>query len=63
MSFTIRSPVTIGTIWAIEKAFFTEIGELDDGMEFWGGENIDLALRVRCKPQDKILNYTVQSLK
>ena len=36
----------MGTIWAINKAFFFEVGGFDDGMDFWGGENIDLPLRV-----------------
>ena len=31
----------------MERAFFEEIGALDDEMEFWGGENIELPLRVR----------------
>ena len=39
-----RSPVTVGN-WAIEKAFFLELGGLDTGMELWGGENIDLPIR------------------
>ncbi|KAK2193092.1 hypothetical protein NP493_17g06021 [Ridgeia piscesae] len=42
----VRTPITIGGMFAIEKQFFREIGEFDDGMQFWGGENIDLALRV-----------------
>ena len=49
-----RSPCSVGTIWAMNRKFFFEIGGLDEGMEFWGGENIDLSLRVRhdigCKP-------------
>ncbi|KAK2167002.1 hypothetical protein LSH36_32g00042 [Paralvinella palmiformis] len=32
--------------WAIYKDFFTEVGELDEGMERWGGENLDLPIRV-----------------
>ena len=41
-----RSPVIVGCIAAIEKNFFTEIGEYDEGMEKWGGENLDLPIRV-----------------
>ena len=36
----------IGGIFAIEKRFFHEIGGYDSGMQAWGGENIDLSLRV-----------------
>ncbi|KAI0241334.1 putative N-acetylgalactosaminyltransferase 9 [Lamellibrachia satsuma] len=42
----VSSPVTIGTIFAIEKQFFEDIGALDEGMLLWGGENIDLPIRV-----------------
>ena len=45
-NFFCRSPCSVGTIWAINKAFFFEVGGFDDGMDFWGGENIDLSLRV-----------------
>lgn len=41
------SPVYVGTIGAIRRDFFTEIGEFDDGMMGWGGENVDLSIRVR----------------
>lgn len=44
--FVWRSPVTIGTIFAIKTQFFRDIGEFDDGMVGWGGENLDLPLRV-----------------
>ena len=40
------SPMTIGAGWAIDRQFFKDIGEFDEGMELWGGENIDLPLRV-----------------
>ena len=41
-----RSPVTVGTIWAMNKAFFNDIGALDDQMQGWGGENLDITIRV-----------------
>ena len=40
-----RSPVTVGTIWAMNKAFFKSIGALDEGMKGWGAENLDIAIR------------------
>ena len=40
-----RSPANIGT-FAIDKAFFNEIGAYDEDMWGWGGDNVDLALRV-----------------
>ena len=42
-----RTPAIIGTGAAIDRAFFEEIGALDEEMELWGGENIDLSMRVR----------------
>lgn len=41
-----RSPVSVGN-WAISREFFFEIGGLDTNMQLWGGENIDLSIRVR----------------
>ena len=40
-----RNPVNMG-IFAISKSFFVEIGEYDDDMFGWGGDNVDLSLRV-----------------
>ncbi|ELT94461.1 hypothetical protein CAPTEDRAFT_25353, partial [Capitella teleta] len=43
------SPMCIGSNWAMRKDVFEEIGAFDEQMKAWGGENIDLALRVwRC---------------
>ena len=35
--------------WVMDRSFFEEIGALDAGMEFWGGENVDLAIRVSAQ--------------
>ena len=40
-----RVACTIGH-WAMDRDFFNEIGGLDPGMQLWGGENIDIAIRV-----------------
>ncbi|ELT88930.1 hypothetical protein CAPTEDRAFT_164644 [Capitella teleta] len=40
------SPVSIGTIWAMKKDVFEEIGAFDEQMEGWGGENLDLPIRL-----------------
>lgn len=36
-----------GGLLAISEEFFRKIGEYDMGMEIWGAENIDLAVRVQ----------------
>jgi polypeptide N-acetylgalactosaminyltransferase len=41
----IRERAMIGAYALMDKTFFEEIGAFDEGMEFWGGENIDLPLR------------------
>ncbi|KAK2193683.1 hypothetical protein NP493_8g05002 [Ridgeia piscesae] len=41
----IPNPVNMGT-FAISKSFFVEIGEYDDDMLGWGGDNVELSLRV-----------------
>ena len=41
-----RSATTVGN-WAMERQFFFDIGGLDTDMALWGGENIDISIRVR----------------
>ncbi len=36
----------IGGIFAIDRKFFSHLGEFDTGMVIWGGENIELSFRV-----------------
>ena len=35
-----------GGIFAISRNYFNEIGQYDKGMNLWGGENLELSLRV-----------------
>ncbi|XP_068595317.1 polypeptide N-acetylgalactosaminyltransferase 18a [Brachionichthys hirsutus] len=41
----IRSPALIGC-FVVNRRFFEEIGLLDEGMEIYGGENVELGIRV-----------------
>uniref|UniRef100_UPI00398E7275 polypeptide N-acetylgalactosaminyltransferase 18 n=1 Tax=Pristiophorus japonicus TaxID=55135 RepID=UPI00398E7275 len=41
----IRSPSLIGC-FVVDRQYFGEIGMLDEGMEVYGGENVELSLRV-----------------
>lgn len=42
----IQSPTALGCAMAIDRHFFFDLGAFDDGMFIWGGENIELSLRV-----------------
>ncbi|XP_020934282.1 inactive polypeptide N-acetylgalactosaminyltransferase-like protein 5 isoform X2 [Sus scrofa] len=42
----IRSPAMVGGLFAIHRHYFNEIGQYDKGMNLWGGENLELSLRI-----------------
>jgi len=44
----------IGCSFVVDREYFGEIGLLDPGMEVYGGENIELGMRVR--PHYKSVN-------
>ena len=35
-----------GGLFTIDRNYFYEIGSYDDKMEIWGGENVEMSLRV-----------------
>ncbi|KAJ8256420.1 hypothetical protein COCON_G00185720 [Conger conger] len=42
----IRSPAMIGCSFVVHREYFGELGLLDDGMDVYGGENVELGIRV-----------------
>ncbi|XP_057266677.1 polypeptide N-acetylgalactosaminyltransferase 17 isoform X3 [Pezoporus wallicus] len=45
-SLPIRTPAMIGCSFVVHRKFFGEIGLLDPGMDVYGGENIELGIKV-----------------
>jgi predicted glycosyltransferase involved in capsule biosynthesis len=36
----------VGAAFAVDRKYFLEIGGYDEGMDVWGGENLELSWRV-----------------
>ena len=41
-----RSPTMAGGLFSIYRQYFFDIGSYDEGMDIWGGENVEISLRV-----------------
>lgn len=51
-----RTPIMAGGLFSIDRDYFNEIGKYDPHMDIWGGENIELSLRLwQCGGQIKIV--------
>uniref|UniRef100_A0A8C4X9T0 Polypeptide N-acetylgalactosaminyltransferase n=1 Tax=Erpetoichthys calabaricus TaxID=27687 RepID=A0A8C4X9T0_ERPCA len=46
VSAPIRTPAMIGCSFVVNRKFFGEIGLLDPGMDVYGGENVELGIKV-----------------
>ncbi|XP_015792880.1 polypeptide N-acetylgalactosaminyltransferase 13 [Tetranychus urticae] len=46
VSHPFRTPIMAGGLFAIDRQYFYSIGSYDAQMDIWGGENIELSLRV-----------------
>lgn len=42
----LRTPTMAGGLFSIDKDYFYEIGAYDEGMDIWGGENLEMSFRV-----------------
>uniref|UniRef100_A0A5S6QK62 Polypeptide N-acetylgalactosaminyltransferase n=1 Tax=Trichuris muris TaxID=70415 RepID=A0A5S6QK62_TRIMR len=42
----LSSPTMAGGVYAIWKSLFHHLGDYDNGMQLWGGENVEMSIRV-----------------
>lgn len=58
----LRTPTMAGGLFSIDRDYFYHLGSYDEGMDIWGGENLEMSFRVSptylslLKPQGSLIN-------
>ena len=47
----LHTPAIAGGLFSIDRDYFYEVGSYDEGMDIWGGENLEMSFRVSIKDE------------